>query len=94
MIYHIAKLSDWNETSATGFYSLLGVGCGGPISCSTKHQFLNAANLYFANQTELLLLEVDERILDSKLDCKFVDKELSVRIMGPINTDAIVGIYS
>lgn len=105
MIFHIAKINDWEAARSKGEYTVASLDADGFIHCSTLRQVIKIANLFFKGQTGLVLLCLDEKKLVS--NCLFekpigntgdqydpgID-ELFPHIYGPINTSAVIGIYA
>ena len=67
MIYHIAKLEDWEKAKGGGSYFVESLEKEGFIHCSNKDQVVDVANDLFKGKSGLVLLVVDEGKLSSKV---------------------------
>lgn len=67
MIFHIADRSNWDKAQAAGLYSPPSLEAEGFIHCSRLDQVLAVANDFYREQSDLLLLCIDERKLGAEL---------------------------
>lgn len=95
MILHIATRADWEAAQARGNYQTASLDSEGFIHCSTPAQVLNTATKFFAGQTDLVLLLIDE----SKLQPELIYEDGTAlgghteqfpHLYGALNLDAIV----
>jgi uncharacterized protein (DUF952 family) len=93
MIYHIVIQSEWDEQQAASDFAPSAFQKEGFIHTSRVHQVAGVVSRYYRNHKDLLLLEIDE----TKLKSKLVDEpssagELFPYIYGKINKDAILKV--
>ena len=93
-IYHIASLEDWRSAQARGVYttstrdrSLADVGF---IHASYANQVADVANAFYADASDLVLLEIDPFKLSAQLTPEAVGDKVFPHIYGPLNVDAVV----
>ncbi len=100
MIYHITSRTEWGEARKHGEYRAPSLETEGFIHCSTSGQVLSVAEKYYAGQSELLLLVIDEARLSSDLKWEppsggapppgVPEGDPFPHIYGPINLDAVI----
>lgn len=100
MIYHITSRAEWSAARQHGEYRAPSLETEGFIHCSTSAQVLPVAEKYYAGQSELLLLVIDEARLSSDLRWEppsggapppgVPEGESFPHIYGPINLDAVI----
>ena len=100
MIYHITSRTEWGEARQQGEYRAPSLDTEGFIHCSTINQVLPVAEKYYAGQSELLLLVIDEARLSSDLKWEppsggappsgVPEGDAFPHIYGPINLDAVI----
>ena len=99
MIAHITTNKAWAEAVSTGNYAAPSLWEEGFIHCSTREQVVDTANGYFAGQSDLTLLLIDETRLSAVLkyeppviDGKSDDTsdQRFPHLYGPINLDAVI----
>lgn len=89
-IFHITPRQDWKKAKTAGFYQADSLETEGFIHCSTPAQVVKVANLFFKNQTNLLLLFIDSDKVESEIRYDFVgEKETFPHIYGALNNDAV-----
>lgn len=102
MIYHITTRGAWLEAQQTGEYRADTLESEGFIHSSTRAQVLPVAQLFYAGQTGLLLLEIDPERLTSALRWEpptgspppgVPEGNPFPHVYGPINLDAVVNVY-
>ena len=67
MIYRIAELADWIRAKKTGLFASADLSLEGFIHCSERHQLARTARKYYAGNTSLVLLEIDDSVLGAAL---------------------------
>ena len=71
MIWHIALKTDWVEAQTSGEYRISTRGMTldevGYIHCSTPEQIEGVAQRFYADLSELLLLEIDPDLVDADI---------------------------
>lgn len=98
LIYHIAYAEDWASARRDGAYtvSTLGVSLAeqGFIHASTAVQVAGVANAFYAGESGLVLLVIDEERLVPPLRYEPApgSDELFPHLYGPLNLDAVVDI--
>jgi uncharacterized protein (DUF952 family) len=91
-IYHLVTRAAWEKAAADSYAadSLAGEGF---IHCSNADQVAGAANRFYADADDLLLLHLDADHLTSPLcDEPSGTGELFPHIYGPINRSAVVRV--
>ena len=92
MIYHVVSSSNWQQATEQGFYEADSLALEGFIHTSRAEQVQGVLARYYAGQTNLLLLHIDETKLTSPLQYELapsVNEEFP-HIYGPLNLDAVV----
>jgi uncharacterized protein (DUF952 family) len=92
MIYHVTTKENWEKALAVGFYEAPSLHTEGFIHNSTAAQVQGVLERYYAGQTNLVLLHIEETKLTSELKYELapsVNEEFP-HIFGVINVDAIV----
>ena len=95
MIYHITKEQTWEMAIAKNLYDYCALNTEGFIHASTREQVIETANRFFKNESDLILLKIDENKLKSELKFEASDQGDNVlfpHIYGPLNIDAVVDI--
>lgn len=88
-IYHMTTPRAWHQ-SGPDAYRAASLDTEGFIHCSNAEQVAAAANRFYADEPELLVLCLDTAKLESALrDETAGTGELFPHIYGPINRDAI-----
>jgi uncharacterized protein (DUF952 family) len=92
MIYHVTKRTDWQKATADGSYKAASLDTEGFIHNSTKEQVAGVLQRYYKNESDLILLHIDEEKLSSPLKYELAPSvnEMFPHIFGPINIDAVV----
>lgn len=92
MIYHVTKKADWQKAIADGSYRPASLATEGFIHNSTKEQVAGVLQRYYKNESDLILLHIDEEKLSSPLKYELAPSvnEMFPHIFGPINIDAVV----
>ena len=94
MIYHVVSNTNWQEAVQQGFYEPTSLVLEGFIHTSRAEQVESVLNRYYKDQTDLLLLHIDESLLTSTLKYELapsVNEEFP-HIYGPLNVNAVVKI--
>jgi uncharacterized protein (DUF952 family) len=92
MIYHITTKENWDKALVAGFYEAPSLHTEGFIHNSTAAQVQGVLERYYAGQTNLVLLHIEETKLTVELKYELapsVNEEFP-HIFGAINLDAIV----
>ncbi len=92
MIYHVTTKGNWEKALTAGFYETPSLQTEGFIHNSTAAQVQGVLERYYAGQTNLVLLHIEETKLISALKYELapsVNEEFP-HIFGVINLDAIV----
>ncbi|MGB3654697.1 MAG: DUF952 domain-containing protein [Rivularia sp. (in: cyanobacteria)] len=89
-IFHITPRQDWEKAQVTGIYRADSLETEGFIHCSTAAQVVKVANLFFKNQTDLLLLFIDSDKVKSEIRYDLVaENETFPHIYGALNNNAV-----
>lgn len=99
IIYHIARREDWQDAVRLGIYAPSSLPVEGFIHCSTFSQILETANRWFRGRADLLLLEIDARLITAELKreppLSPADERRAERfphLYGPLNLDAVAQV--
>jgi uncharacterized protein (DUF952 family) len=92
MIYHIVTKPDWKNALEQGFYEHASLKTEGFIHTCEAEQVKGVLERYYQNQTDLLLLHIDENKLNAELKYELAPSvnENFPHIFGPLNLDAVV----
>ena len=96
IIYHLTSETEWEAARGTEEYRAESLALEGFIHCSKDHaQLLAVANRLFSGRTDLLAVELDTGRLKSPLKHEpSRSGEVYPHIYGPLNTDAVVGVFT
>lgn len=91
MLYHITQKSFLPVIAKTGIYQPETYAAEGFIHCSTAEQVIRVANRFYANQQDLVLLEIDELKIPHKVVYENLEggSELFPHIYGTLPQTAI-----
>lgn len=94
MIYHIVAQNWLDEIRLKGVYQPDSYATDGFIHCSTAGQVANVANRFYANQRNLILLEIDETKVTGKTVYENLEGgiELFPHVYGTVPRAAILRI--
>lgn len=96
MIYHITHQHAWQKAQQQGYYTHPSLQTENFIHASTKNQVEETLQRYYKNDTNLVLLCIDETLLNSVLKYELatsINQEFP-HIYGVINTSAIVNVIT
>ena len=94
MIYHVTTSQQWQNAIASGYFTEPSLEQEGFIHMSKSEQVAGVLDRYYKNQTNLVLLHVDETKLVAPLKYEHspsVNEEFP-HIFGTINLDAVVQV--
>lgn len=93
-IFHITTSTVWKRALELGVYEAVSLAEEGFIHCSSKNQVKRSAVNYFKGRKNLVLLEIEESGLTSKLVLENTTggDELFPHVYGPLNLDAVIRI--
>lgn len=94
MIYHVTKKQDWAAAVAKGAYEAPSLFTEGFIHNSTKEQVSGVLQRYYKNETDLVLLHIDETLLTAPLKYELAPSinEMFPHIFGRINLNAVINV--
>jgi uncharacterized protein (DUF952 family) len=94
MIYHVVTKTNWEAALAKGFYEADSLPKEGFIHTNKENQVQGVLQRYYKNQTNLLLLHIDESKLTALLKYELAPSinEEFPHIYGRLNIDAVVRI--
>lgn len=92
MIYHVTTAAAWQQAKELGQYQHVSLEKEGFIHNCSKAQLAGVLERYYKDQTNLLLLHIDETLLEAEVKYELAAsvKEMFPHIFGPINMDAVV----
>ena len=100
MILHILRRSEWEDARRAGSYAPPSLGNEGFIHCSTEHQVVATANLFFPGQRDLVIIVIDQSRLQSELKHEAPASTgrqrsdgLFPHLYGPLNLDAVAAVH-
>jgi uncharacterized protein (DUF952 family) len=88
-IHHIATRIEWENAKLVGSYRTDSLKTEKFIHCSTRSQLIKTANKFFKNQTNLVLLCIDENKVQAEIKYEPADNDLFPHIYGELNIDAV-----
>lgn len=94
MIYHVVTKTNWEQALVQGWYAADSLATEGFIHTSKHEQVAGVLERYYAGQTDLLLLHIDETKLTAPLKYELapsVNEEFP-HIYGRLNLDAVVAV--
>jgi len=91
MLYHITAKEVLDKIRTLGYYQPRSFETDGFIHCSTRDQVLQVANRYYSGQEDLVLLEINDSHLYSKVVYENLEggSELFPHIYGAFPLNAI-----
>lgn len=92
-IFHITNRSDWEKAKDRGQYEADTLKTEGFIHLSRPHQVLKVADFLFKGKADLALLHINQELVTSEIKYEGEKDNLFPHIYGPLNVDAVVGIY-
>ncbi len=99
IILHITYRKEWEASSTSKYYTPNSLNAEGFIHCSTIDQAEETANLFFANQRNLVLLFINTKELESPLKFESPSNASDNRtgitfphIYGPLNVSAVIRV--
>jgi uncharacterized protein (DUF952 family) len=93
MIFHITRRIDWLAHGKEKAFVAADFKREGFIHCCTKEQIAGVIERYFKNQSDLLLLHMDENKLAPELKYEpSTNNEKFPHVYGPINKEAVVEV--
>ncbi len=92
MIYHITTESQWLHAQSAGYFEESSLQTEGFIHMCTAEQLAGVLERYYKNQSNLILLHVEENKILSALKYELSPSvnQLFPHIYGPINLDAVL----
>ena len=94
MIYHVVTETNWQNALKQGFYEAESLADEGFIHTSKAEQVAGVLNRYYKDQSNLLLLHIDEEKLTAPLKYELapsVNEEFP-HIYGRLNIDAVIKV--
>lgn len=94
MIYHVVSATNWQKAVQQGFYEADSLAIEGFIHTSQAEQVKGVLERYYKNQSNLLLLHIDESKLTSPLKFELAPSinEEFPHIYGRLNLDAVTKV--
>lgn len=100
MILHILKRSELDYARRSGSYAPPSLESEGFIHCSTEHQLVETANLFFRGQGDLVIIVIEEHRLKASLRHELPTSTAHKRtdgrfphLYGPLNLDAVCAVH-
>lgn len=92
MIYHITTQANWQNAQTLGYYAPPEFAAEGFIHACKAEQVEGVFDRYYKDQTGLMVLHIDERLLKPPHTFVFVEKSNDEfpHIFGQLNLDAVV----
>lgn len=94
MIYHVVTEANWQKALQQGFYEAESLAKEGFIHTSKAEQVAGVLERYYKNQSNLLLLHIDETKLTAPLKYELAPSinEEFPHIFGRLNVGAVVKV--
>jgi uncharacterized protein (DUF952 family) len=94
MIYHVVTQTLWKAALTQGYYEAESLEKEGFIHASEESQVTGVLERYYQNETDLLLLHIDENKLTSEVKYELAPSvnETFPHIYGIVNIDAVIKI--
>jgi uncharacterized protein (DUF952 family) len=89
MLYHITNPDDWAEAEIQKVYQPPSLTTDGFIHLSTDKQLLLSANKFYRGKSDLLVVAINEKRLESALRFEPADDDSYPHLYGPLNLDAV-----
>lgn len=95
IIFHIAKLSDYNLLKSNGRYQCESLEGEGFIHCCDEEQLQGVLERYYNGVNDVILFRLDGELIEADLVYENTSggEELFPHIYGPINPGAIVETF-
>ena len=95
MIYHVANIAAWEAAQENKQYIHPSLSSEGFIHACSKEQLSGVLDRYYKNETDIVLLEIDESKLTNPLKYELAPtlNEMFPHCFGFINTDAVLAVY-
>lgn len=93
IIFHITKRHDWEFAKSSGTYRAKSLDSEGFIHCSRHYQVCEVANFLFKDQTDLILLAIDENKVDSEIKYEGPTWNRFPHIYGGLNANSVVAAF-
>ena len=91
MLFHITERTSWGTAQSEGIYRADSLDNEGFIHLSTAKQVIETANRFYKGQSELVLLEISEDLMQANLLYDDVpDHGKFPHLYGPLNLDAVI----
>ncbi len=94
MIYHVVTHQNWQKALTDGFYEAPSLHTEGFIHTSKQDQIEGVLERYYSNETNLLLLHINENKLTAPLKYELAPSvnEMFPHIYDQLNIDAVVEV--
>jgi uncharacterized protein (DUF952 family) len=92
MIFHITTIEAWENAKSIGVFEAPSLKLEGFIHTCTKEQTQAMLDRFYKNETNLILLHINEDMLVAPLKYELSPSlnQMFPHIFGPINIDAVV----
>lgn len=96
MILHIIENEEWQKGIDQGEYTPSTLITEGFIHCATTDQVIEIANLFFSGATDLKILCIDPKKVNSKIIYEDTENfgKLFPHIYGPLNLNSVFKIVN
>jgi uncharacterized protein (DUF952 family) len=95
-IVHICPSHSWEEAQVPGEYRVPSLETEGFIHCSKPDQILTVANNFYQETPDLVILWIDPQKVKNEIKYEPGSdntNEVFPHIYGPLNIDAVLGVY-
>jgi uncharacterized protein (DUF952 family) len=95
-ILHITSRAAWEQAAGSGEYRSDSLETEGFIHCSTRAQIPGVVSRFFAGQTDLVVLRIDESRVTAPVRRELARdiREEFPHIYGPLNPDAVIEVLT
>ncbi|MDX1682346.1 MAG: DUF952 domain-containing protein [Phycisphaeraceae bacterium] len=95
-IFHIASRGQWRASAETGQYAPPEFNADGFVVCSFVDDVADVANAYFQDQTDLVLLRINQEKTGKPVRLESIDPEMKSLpcIFGAVPVEAVTGVFT
>ena len=91
-IFVFVSAADWDEACRAGYYRSASLATEGFVHASPREQLVRVANKFYAQVSDLRLLEIDTGKVAAEIRWEPATGGLYPHIYGPLNVDAVVSV--
>jgi uncharacterized protein (DUF952 family) len=92
MILHVATQADWKMCISSSEYFPAAYLQDGFIHCCKPEQLSGVLDRYFKDQSDLLLLYIDDKLVEKNLKYEGIGEELFPHLFKPLKKNSVVKV--